>query len=68
MLVSVLYRFLLSRSEKKTKTQPTAAKCNNMNPGACRLLLKEEQMKDKNAVDISSQGKVPVELLSSRDV
>jgi hypothetical protein len=39
-----------------------------MNPGACKLLLKEEQMKDENAVKVSSLGKVPVVLLSSMDV
>jgi hypothetical protein len=31
----------------------------NKNPGACKLLLKEEEMKDKNAIKVSSQGKVP---------
>jgi hypothetical protein len=76
MLVSVLYRCLVSRTEKKTTTQPhsfvlskpTAATCKSMNPGACKLLLKEEQMKDENAVKIGSRGKVSAALLSSRDM
>jgi hypothetical protein len=78
MLVSFLYHCLLSRTGKKTtattqphssvSSKPTAATCKSMNPGACKLLLKEEQIKDENAVKISSQGKVPTALLSSRDV
>jgi hypothetical protein len=31
----------------------------NNNPGACKLLLKEDEMKDKKAMKVSSQGKVP---------
>jgi hypothetical protein len=76
MLVSVLYRCLRSRTEKKTTNQPhgsvvskpTAATCSNMNPGACKLLLKEEQMKDEDAVKITFQGKVPATLLCRRDI
>jgi hypothetical protein len=76
MLVSVLYRCFLSRTEKKTITQPhnsdvskpTAATCNNMNPGAYKLLLKEEQTKDDDAVKITFQGKVPAALLCGRDM
>lgn len=76
MLVSVLYRYLLSRTEKKTTNQPhdsvvskpAAATYSTMNPGACKLLLKEEQMKDENAVQITFQGKVPAALLCRRDM
>ena len=76
MLVSVLYRCLLNRSEKKATNQahnsvvstPTATTCSNMNPGACKLLLKEEQIKDEDAVKITFQGKVPAALLCRRDM
>jgi hypothetical protein len=77
MLISLLYSWLLRKPEDKLKSQThsapvfkltTAATNISMNPGACKLLLKEEQMKDENAVKVSSQGKVPVVLLSSRDV
>jgi hypothetical protein len=76
MLVSILYCCLLSRTEKKTTNRPhdsvvsksTAANCSNMNPGAGKLLLKEEQMKDEDAVKITFQGKVPAVLLCRRDM
>jgi hypothetical protein len=76
MLVSVLYRCLLSRTEKKTTKQPhdsvvskpTAATCSITNPEAFKLLLKEEQMKDEDAVKITFQGKVPAALLCRRDM
>jgi hypothetical protein len=76
MVVSVLYRCLLSRTEKKTTNQPhdsvvskrTAATCSNRNPGACKLLLKEEQMKDEYAVKITFQREVPAVLLCRRDM
>jgi hypothetical protein len=76
VLVSVLYRCLLNRTEKKTTNQshdsvvskPTVVTCSNMNPGACKLLLKEEQMKDEDAVKITFQGKVPAVLLCRRDM
>jgi hypothetical protein len=77
MLISLLCSWLTRKSEDKAKNQThtapvfklTAASTNiSMNPGACRLLLKEEQMKDENAVKVSSQGKVPTVLLSSGDM
>jgi ribosomal protein L10 len=76
MLVSVLYHYLPSRTEKKTTNQrhdsvvskPTAATYSNMNPGACKLLLKEEQTKNENAVKITFQGKVPAAPLCRRDM
>jgi hypothetical protein len=76
MLVSVLYRCLLNGTEKKATNLPhdsvvsktTATTCNNMNPGACKLLLKEEQMKDEDSVKITFQGKVPAALLCRRDM
>jgi hypothetical protein len=76
MLVSTLYRCLLSRTEKKAITQPhdsvvskpKAATCNNMNPGAYKLLLKKEQMKDEDAVKITFHGKVPAALQCRRDM
>jgi len=76
MVVSILYRCLLSRTEKKTTNQPhdsvvskrTPATCSNMNPGARKLLLKEEQMKDEYGVKITFQGEVPAALLCKRDM
>ena len=76
MLVSFLYHCLLNRTEKKTTTQPhnsvvskpTAATCSNMNPETYKLLLKEEQKKDEDAVKITSEGEVPAVLLYRRDM
>jgi hypothetical protein len=67
LLVSLLYSWLLHKIGNKPISQPcsspvfkSAASMHvNNNPGACKLLLKEEEMKDKNAMKVSSQGKVP---------
>jgi hypothetical protein len=66
-LVSFLYSWLLCKTGNKSISQPhsspifkpTASIHVSKNPGACRLLLKEEEMKDKNAMKVSSQGKFP---------
>jgi hypothetical protein len=67
LLVSLLYSWLLHKTGNKSISQPhsppvfkpTASMHINKNPGACKLLLKEEEMKDKNAMKVSSQGKIP---------
>ncbi|PNF32377.1 hypothetical protein B7P43_G10101 [Cryptotermes secundus] len=67
MLVSLLYSWLLRKTGNKSISQPhnspvfkpTSSMHISKNLGACKLLLKEEEMKDKNAIKVSSQGKVP---------
>jgi len=49
-------------------SKATAATCSNLNPGACKLLLKKEHMKDEDAVKITFRDKVPGVLLCRRDM
>jgi hypothetical protein len=76
MVVSLLYSWLFGKTTSKVMEphdspvlKSTAAAISiNMYPGACKSLLKEEEMKDENAVKVSSQGKVHALLLSNKVV